>query len=304
MLKRVDPTNFVLVAYLKNIDPNVETGKLLPREEKKSKRSKKTEQGSSEKPIKESKSKKSPKKKPIEVKEPVVNEVSIVVTKPNEPVDDTQEKVVIPSKTSIFRRIKKQSRHTLRSPTLNVVRKPHITHQGVIICELPASVSPLSKKQRTEDMTKHITQRKNKKTRKLVISKKSTEDKEEVPETPEANLNQEISSPEKTIAIPPEVLVAKSVPEEVRTSDITVNVSNTDANDTMGEGDLKTEAQGNPNTIVSLSLYNLPNPSSTHSPTFYNILNQPFTTLFSSQSTGPPKIDSPKPNSPIIESDH
>lgn len=41
MLNRVDPTNSVLVAYLKNIDPNVETGKLLPREEKKSKRLKK-----------------------------------------------------------------------------------------------------------------------------------------------------------------------------------------------------------------------------------------------------------------------
>ena len=39
MLERVDPKNPVLVPYLKNIDTNVETGKLLPREEKKSKRS-------------------------------------------------------------------------------------------------------------------------------------------------------------------------------------------------------------------------------------------------------------------------
>ncbi|CAI9284407.1 unnamed protein product [Lactuca saligna] len=147
MLRRFDPTHVVLVEYLKNIDPNVQTGILLPREEKKSCRSKKNEPGSFENLVTETKSKKSPKKKPSEVKEPVVNEVSVDVTIPIEPaVEDTQEKVVIPSKTGVFRRIKKKSKHTRQSPTLNVVRKPHVTHQGLIILEIPTPVSLFSKK--------------------------------------------------------------------------------------------------------------------------------------------------------------
>ncbi|CAI9302536.1 unnamed protein product [Lactuca saligna] len=142
MLRRVDPTNVVLVAYLKNIDPTVQTGILLPREEKTFKRSKKNEPGSSEKLVSETTSKKSPKKKPSEVK--VVKEVFVDVSIPIEPVvDDTQEKV------------------------------------GVVFREILAPVSPLSKKCMAEDMAKQISKREKKKIQKIVITTTSTEDEDE-----------------------------------------------------------------------------------------------------------------------------
>ena len=59
MLKRVDPTNSVLIEYLKTINPDVETGKLLSKEEagpsKKSKRSKKDAKVTREKIVYETK---------------------------------------------------------------------------------------------------------------------------------------------------------------------------------------------------------------------------------------------------------
>lgn len=88
--------------------------------------------------------------------------VSVEETKTIEPGDNSQEKVVIPSKTGVFRHIKVKSKHSRRSPTPNVVRKQHVTHQGVLIREIPAPVSPSSKKRRAEDMEKHISQRKKK----------------------------------------------------------------------------------------------------------------------------------------------
>ncbi|CAI9276344.1 unnamed protein product [Lactuca saligna] len=89
---------------------------------------------------------------------------------------------------------------------------------GVLIREDKTLVSPSTKKRRVEDMTKRIS-KKTKKTKKrqLVIPTAYSED-EEVPETPEAILIIEPSSPEKTIVIPPEVSSAKSLHEEVRTS--------------------------------------------------------------------------------------
>ncbi|CAI9286378.1 unnamed protein product [Lactuca saligna] len=70
----------------------------------------------------------------------------------------------------------------------------------------------------------------------------------------------------------------------------------------MGEGDLSKETtqaqQGTPiaisvepitSTFVSLRPYIIPTTSTTESPTFENIINQPFTSIFSSQSTVPPK---------------
>ncbi|CAI9272958.1 unnamed protein product [Lactuca saligna] len=303
MLRRVDPTNVVLVAYLKNIDPTVQTGILLPREDKKSKCSNKNEPGSSEKLVSETTSKKSLKKKPTEVK--VVNEVSVDVTIPLEPtIEDTQEKVVIPSKTSVFRKIKMKSKHTHKSPTLNVVRKPHLTHQCVVFCEIPAPVSPSSKKQMAEDMAKQFSQREKKNTQKLIITTESTEDEgERILETPEANLHKESSTPEQTMVIPPEDSSAKSSHEEARTSDINENLSHTDVNVNMGEGDVKTEAQGNPDTIVSLPPQIRPITSTTDSPTFKNIINQTFTSIFYSQSTDPPKTNSPSKDSIFMEMD-
>ncbi|CAH1411964.1 unnamed protein product [Lactuca virosa] len=133
--------NPVLVAYLKTFDSSIPTGILLPREEKKTKKSKKADPASSEQKTKDSKSSKSPKKKIIVV-EVTVDETPVI-----EPiVEETQENVIIPSKTRIFRRIKMKASHKRKSPTQEMLRKPQITHKGVLIRDVPASVSPVSKK--------------------------------------------------------------------------------------------------------------------------------------------------------------
>lgn len=74
-----------------------------------------------------------------------------------------------------------------------MVRKPHLNHQGVLIREVHALVSPSSKKWRAEDVEKHISKKKIKK-RKLVIQEESSEG-EKVLETPEATLSKLVSTP-------------------------------------------------------------------------------------------------------------
>ncbi|CAH1433782.1 unnamed protein product [Lactuca virosa] len=88
--------------------------------------------------------------------------VSTVAIKPVEPVDDTIVIEKTPSKSGVFRRLKKSASGSrkssdglLKSSPSNV-RKPQLSHQGVIFREVPAPVSPLSKKRRAEDMAKHI----------------------------------------------------------------------------------------------------------------------------------------------------
>ncbi|CAI9283832.1 unnamed protein product [Lactuca saligna] len=193
------------MTYLQTIDTTVETGILLAREEeRKPNLSKKTTAGSSEKQVKESKSMKIPKTLPIIEAEPTKPKVSIAVT-------PSTQKEIIPSNTSV-------------------------THQGLLFCEIPAPASPSSTKQRATDMAKHISKKKKKKKRKMIICSESTADEDEtIPETPKADLHKESSTPAPTDVIPPEESVAKSVFEEARTSDILVNVSNSDANVIMGE---------------------------------------------------------------------
>ncbi|CAI9291037.1 unnamed protein product [Lactuca saligna] len=132
-------------------------------EDKKSKRSKKNESGSSENVVIETKTNKSPKKKTNEVQVIVVTKVSIEESIPIEHViDKTPEKVVIPSKTVVFRRIKMKSKHKRRTPTLNV-----------------------------------ISEWEKKNTCKLIITIESIEDEDErIPETSEANLHKESLIPE------------------------------------------------------------------------------------------------------------
>ncbi|CAI9274653.1 unnamed protein product [Lactuca saligna] len=151
-------------------------------------------------------------------------------------------------------------------------------------------------------MAKRISKKTKKiKKRQLVIPMQSSEE-EEVPKTPKATPIIEPSSPEKTTVIPPEDSSAKSFHEEVRTSYITTRVSETDVNVNMGEGDLHQEepksSQGTPvvlpiktvsSAFVSLPPYIIPTTSTTESPTFENIINQPFTSILSSQSTDPPR---------------
>ena len=111
-------------------------------------------------------------------------------------VQETQEQEIIPSKTGVFRRIKMKLQHKSRSPITNVVRKAHVTHQGVLIRGLPVPISPSSKKRRAEGMAKPLSKKKKKKTRKMVISIESTDDEDErILETPEANLHKDTSTP-------------------------------------------------------------------------------------------------------------
>ncbi|CAI9284035.1 unnamed protein product [Lactuca saligna] len=121
-----------------------------------SKRTEKTDAGSYEKQIKESKSTKVTKKLPVTEAEPIIPEVSN---------DDTPltQKEIITSKVGVLRRIKMKSKDKSRSPITNVVRKPQVTHQGVLFHEIPVLVSPSSKKRRATDMAKHISKKKKKK---------------------------------------------------------------------------------------------------------------------------------------------
>ncbi|CAH1412346.1 unnamed protein product [Lactuca virosa] len=181
----------MLVKYLKTINLDDETGRLLSKEDagpsKKPKRSKNDAKATPEKRVHESKQKKSPQKqtKPEE-------QVSTVVIEPVEPLTDDHVKETIPSNSGVFQRLKHIARGPRKSKdgssrfSPSNVHKPQITHQGVLIREVPIPVSPSSKKRRAEDLAKHIS-KKTKKKRKLVIQEESSEE-EIVPETPETIL--------------------------------------------------------------------------------------------------------------------
>lgn len=92
ILKRVDPTNAVLLEYMTTIDPTIETGKLLTKEGagplKKSRKSKKDVKVTPEKPITEPKKTKSPKQQPKPD-----DQVLKVLVQPIEPVSGEQSLV-------------------------------------------------------------------------------------------------------------------------------------------------------------------------------------------------------------------
>ncbi|CAI9283413.1 unnamed protein product [Lactuca saligna] len=146
-----------------------------------------------------------------------------------------------------------------------------------------------------------------------IISSESTADEDEtIPETPEANLQKDTFTPSQTTVVPPEDSIAKSLSEEARTSDILVNVSNTDANVIMGEDASKKEDQGKP-SIVTLETFVsfppkitpvIPTTSTTDSPTFKNIIKHPITSLFSSYSIDPPTTTSPIQEYIFMETEH
>ncbi|CAI9281121.1 unnamed protein product [Lactuca saligna] len=135
-----------------------------------------------------------------------------------------------------------------------------------------------SKKRRAEDLAKKI--RKKSKKRKLVIRNFSSES-EIIPETPL------------------EVVVTKSCTEEVPTSNIVANVSDTGAHVLMSDVSLSqvipviVSSAPISATFVSLLPVIISTVPTSSSSNFTQILNQPFTTLFSSQSTDPPKSNEP-----------
>ncbi|CAI9261149.1 unnamed protein product [Lactuca saligna] len=198
-------------AYVKTFDSSIPTGILLPREAKKSKKSKKDEPTSPAKKAKGSTSSKSTTQKQENVV--VTIEATTVITPV---VEESQEDVVVPSKIEMFRRINMKSKHKRKSSSKKLLRKPQLSHQGVMFREVPVPVSPASKKRVAEDMAKHLSHSKKKKTkkaRKIVSSSESTEEDERVPETPETTILTS-SIPETTVIFTPEVSIAKSIFEE------------------------------------------------------------------------------------------
>ena len=161
----------------------------------------------------------------------------------------------------------------------------------------------MSKKRRAQDVAKHITKKLYKK-RKMIIRNESSED-EVVPETPlvstspMVNISLPITSQiSTTTTIPLEVVTTKSVHEEVPTSDMVVNVSDTGAPITSVETimpiNLSTSLPiSSENLSTSLPPFILPNTNITTSSIFDHPLQNPFTTLFPSRS---PETPQPMPS--------
>ncbi|CAI9293706.1 unnamed protein product [Lactuca saligna] len=210
MLKKIDPSNPILVAYLQKINPSVETGVLLLRSDEGSyKKSNKSKKEIEEIPSKESPKKilaKSPTKRPDnkeKVKKKVVKQIE--VTK------NGSSKEIIPSKSRVFKRLRKLSHKSKVSSDdhYSLVRKALLNRKGVLVRETPTPFSPSSKKRRAKDVAKHIADKRKK--RKLVIHEESS-DSEIVPETPlGSNSPIKTSTPITFVVIPSEVVISNSV---------------------------------------------------------------------------------------------
>ncbi|KAL7586161.1 hypothetical protein Lser_V15G40639 [Lactuca serriola] len=161
-----------------------------------------------------------------------------------------------------------------KSGVLKQIRKAEVSSKGVTIRSIPAPVSPGKKRQRAEDVAKNM-QRTLGKKRKMVIRNESSDD-EVVPETPPISLpittmvtvSLPISQPSQISPIISqtqllEIALTKSITEEVPISDTVVNVSDTGARI--------------PSVATTL-------PITTTSSIFDHALQNPFTTLFPSQS--------------------
>ncbi|CAI9261705.1 unnamed protein product [Lactuca saligna] len=192
-------------------------------------------------------------------------------------VDESQEDGMIPSKTRMFRRINMKSKHKCKSSSKKLLHKPQLSHQGIMFREVPVPGSPASKKRAAEDMVKHLSQptkKKTKKARKIVLSSESTEGDERVPETPETTIITS-SIPETTIIFTPEVSISKSLVKEVRTSGLSENVSKDATQGSFISTPFETFVSVPPTSTIHST-------STTISPTFEHILNQPITSMFSS----------------------
>ncbi|KAL7601335.1 hypothetical protein Lser_V15G25283 [Lactuca serriola] len=164
-----------------------------------------------------------------------------------------------------------------KSGVLKQIRKAEVSSKGVTIRSIPAPVSHGKKRQRAEDVAKNM-QRTLGKRRKMVIRNESS-DEEVVPETPHVTTMVTVSLPisqplhiSTTISQtqPLEIALTKSITEEVPISDTVVNVSDT----------------GAPIPSVASTL-----PITTTSSIFDHALQNPFTTLFPSQSPeNPPPL--------------
>ena len=132
----------------------------------------------------------------------------------------------------------------------------------------------------------------------MIIHEESSES-EVVLETPLGTKSPTATSTPQTI--PLEIMLTKSVTEEVPIFDIRENVSDTGADVNMSFEGTKSDSQGIIiiSTFEPISHTSISHPpyiskvqTTTTSPTFETIIQQPFTTLFQSQSTDPPKSNS------------
>ncbi|CAI9269887.1 unnamed protein product [Lactuca saligna] len=170
-----------------------------------------------------------------------------------------------------------------------IIPDTQVSHQGVIFREIPTPASPSSKNQLAADMAKQLS--KKKKRRVILTSESTAEEGETVPETLETVLIKYSSRVDTSVITPPEVSIAKTVTVEARISGIPINITDMDTNVIMGEDDSNKATKGNPSNVVSDSFISLPSQiapiipitSTIDSPTFSNIISQPFTTYFPSQ---------------------
>lgn len=182
------------------------------------------------------------------------------------------------------------------------VRKTQVSSKGVVFREIPAPASPQSKKKRAHDVAKHITEERYK--WKFIVRDDLSENKA-IPETPLVSTSlMVISTPiissvsyvttvEPTVTIPLEIMVSKSVTEEAPISNINANVSNMGVHVSVDILQPISLSSSLPlitsSSLASLPPFILPIFTVTTSPIFDNILQQPITTLFPSQSTEPSK---------------
>ncbi|CAH1435499.1 unnamed protein product [Lactuca virosa] len=99
------------------------------------------------------------------------------VEKPKEIIIEESSKELIPSKSGVLKKLRKLS-HTTRTSLDDqspIVHKAQLNRKGVKVREIPAPVSPLSKKRRAEEMAKHIAKKTKK--RKLIVREGSSESK-------------------------------------------------------------------------------------------------------------------------------
>ncbi|CAI9283580.1 unnamed protein product [Lactuca saligna] len=254
MLKRVDPTNLILMTYLALINPNDETGVLLA------------------KPNEDSSNKSQGTKKDDKSTTKHIVQLSKTTTKPVETTIVDTHTETIPLNFGVLKRIKKKAHPSRKSPERSssfspfFTRKPHVTQKGVIIHEVQALVSPTSKKRRATDMDKHISKKIKKRKLTPVIP-------------PEVSLTKSFH----------EEVRASGILTHISDTDVNVTMGERDSNK---EHPMITHDIINTitiNTLFYLPPFIIPIIPVSSSPTFTHILNKPLTSLFSSQSTNPLK---------------
>ncbi|CAI9266758.1 unnamed protein product [Lactuca saligna] len=189
------------------------------------------------------------------------------------------EETVLPSQTGVFKKLKKKARPSCPAYTV----KPHVTRKWVIFREVQEPVSPGSKRCQTEDMAIHISKKQRKKLQNLVINDESTE--EEVNPEPPFPLLLNVEFFFLVITIIESLQVSATTPIVLSPPKVSsIETSHVQGTSIVLSATFETSTIDTSTTLPQF----VSTPIDTHSPTFDNILDQPITSLFSSQSTEPP----------------